>query len=212
MDWTFLPHVAELVFDEENHIYRARGEILSSVTGILKEEGLAVYGNGQDTSWAMQVGTWVHRAVEWHERGSLDESNLPSGIRRYVTSWEKFKDRSGFKPIVDLMEVRLWHPDHRFGGTPDIPGYIGGKFVLVDLKTGSKRESDKVQVGTYWGLLRDSVMEFKATGAFAEGRVVYLKDDGGVPGVANVDTMEMFQNEHLFLMALALNRWKKSNI
>jgi hypothetical protein len=211
MDWTFRPHVADLEFDEERHLYRVRGEILPSVTGVLKEEGLAVYGNGQDSAWAMQVGTWAHKAIEWHERGTLDEANLPTGIRRFVSSWEKFKEASRFEPIVDLIELRLWQPEHAFGGTPDIPGRIDGRFVLVDLKTGSKRESDKVQVATYWGLLRDSIMELHSAAAFAEGRVVYLKDDGGVPGVASVDTMEMFRNECLFLSALAVNRWKKSN-
>lgn len=211
MDWTFLPHVAELEFDEENHIYRVRGEILPSVTGVLKEEGLAVYGNGAGSSWAMQVGTWVHRAVEWHERGTLDDGDLPSGIRKFITSWERFKDATGFEPIKELMELRLWHPEQRFGGTPDIPGRMGKKFVLVDLKTGSPRKSDLVQVGAYWGLLRDSIMELKVSFAPAEGRVVYLREEGTLPGVATVDSLDMFKNEHLFSMVLAINRWKKAN-
>src|SRR3972149_2741083 len=207
----FKPHHAELVFSEEDHSYRLRsGERLDSVTGILKAEGIQTYGpRNSSADFAMQVGTWVHQAVAWFERGTLDEGSLSEGIAPYLESYKKFRKITGFRPILPLIEVPMWHPNWRYSGTPDLPGMIANRFVVGDLKTGEKRAGDIVQVAAYGELVMTSVVGFE--NVYPEGVVVYLQDDGAMPKLAKVDAGEMHQNLGIFVSALRVNRWKAAH-
>lgn len=207
----FQPHHAELVYDDKTHTYRLRsGEVLSSVTGILKAEGIQQYGPRNSASdFAMQVGTWVHQAVEWFEKGTLDESALSPGIALYLESYKKFRNATGFRPFLDLIEVPMWQPQWRFCGTPDLPGMIGNRFVLGDLKTGGKRAGDTVQIAAYGELVMSSVVGFDRV--YPEGKVIYLQEDGSQAKVENVSADQMFRHKSIFISTLQINRWKAAN-
>ena len=207
----FQPHHAELVFSEEDHTYRLKGgEILSSVTGILKSEGIQQYGpRNSAADFAMQVGTWVHLAIAWYEKGTLDESTLSEGIAPYLESYRAFKKATGFEAILPLIETAMWHPNWRFSGTPDLPGRIGDRFVLCDLKSGSKRAGDTVQIAAYGDLVQCSVVGFEAI--FPEGIVVYLQGDGSRAKAEPVSALEMHSNLGVFIAALRVHRWKKAH-
>jgi hypothetical protein len=207
----FQPHHAELVFDDETHIYRLKGgEILSSVTSILKAEGIQQYGpRNADADFKMQVGTWVHQAIAWFEHGTLDESTLSDGIRPYLDSYKLFKKATGFEAILPLIEVPMWHPNWRFCGTPDLPGRIGNRFILTDLKTGGKRSGDSVQIPAYGDLVRASVVGFE--NIYPEGIVVYLQDDGRMAKCEPVSAADMHEYSLTFYAALQVNRWKKAH-
>ena len=207
----FQPHHAELVFDDETHTYRLKGgEVLSSVTGILKAEGIQQYGpRNADADFKMQVGTWVHQTIAWFEHGTLDEGTLSEGIRPYLESYKSFKKATGFQPILPLIEVPMWHPNWRFCGTPDLPGRIGDRFVLADLKTGAKRAGDQVQIAPYGDLVQASVVGFEAI--FPEGIVCYLQSDGSRAKSEPVSALEMHENLMTFYGVLRTHRWKKAN-
>jgi hypothetical protein len=69
----FSAHHADLVYDDETHIYRLKsGEVLSSVTGILKAEGIQTYGpptlpptspcrSAHGSTWRVRAraGAWI---------------------------------------------------------------------------------------------------------------------------------------------------------
>lgn len=207
----FQPHHAELVFSGDDHTYRLRGgEVLASVTGILKAEGIQQYGpSNSNSDYKMQVGTWVHQAIEWYEKGTLDEGNLSGGVALYLKSYKSFKKITGFKPILELIEAPMWHSSWRFSGTPDLPGVIADRFVICDLKTGEKRAGDCVQVAGYGMLVCNSVVGFENLAP--EGAVVYIKNDGLMPKVEQVSAIGMHGNKSVFLAALQVNRWKKAN-
>ncbi|MCK9361636.1 hypothetical protein M0Q28_05465 [Patescibacteria group bacterium] len=207
----FQPHHAELTFDEETHTYRLKGgEILSSVTGILKAEGIQQYGpRNSDADFKMQVGTWVHQAIAWFEHGTLDESTLGEGIAAYLESYKKFVKITSFKSVVQLAEVPMWHNSWRFAGTPDLPGLIDGRFTVCDLKSGEKRSGDKVQVSAYGELIGNSVVGLD--NVYPEGCIVYLDGDGGNPRIEHVSADNMYSLRSVFLAALQINRWKSSN-
>jgi hypothetical protein len=207
----FSPHHAELVFSEEDHTYRLKtGEILSSVTGILKAEGIQTYGpRNSAADFAMQVGTWVHQTIAWYEHGTLDESTLSEGIRPYLESYKLFKKATGFEPILPLIETPMWSPNWRFSGTPDLPGRIGDRFVIGDLKTGSKRAGDIVQIAAYGDLVQCSVVGFESV--FPEGIVVYLDSQGSRAKAEPVSALEMHENLTTFYAALRVNRWKTAH-
>ena len=207
----FQPHHYELQYDPSTHTYRLRsGEVLSSVTGILKAEGIQQYGpRNSAADFAMQVGTWVHQAVEWFEKGTLDEGTLSEGIALYLESYKQFRALTGFRPFLDLIEVPMWQPQWRFSGTPDLPGMIGNRFVLADLKTGEKRAGDTVQIAAYGELVMSSVVGFDRV--YPEGKVIYLQEDGSQAKVENVSADQMFKNKSVFISALQVNRWKAAN-
>ena len=207
----FQPHHYELQYDPSTHTYRLRsGEVLSSVTGILKAEGIQQYGpRNSAADFAMQVGTWVHQAVEWFEKGTLDEGTLSEGIALYLESYKQFRALTGFRPFLDLIEVPMWQPQWRFSGTPDLPGMIGNRFVVTDLKCGAKRTGDRIQVAAYGKLLQASVIGFDRI--YPEGCIVYLDDSGEMPKIERVSAEEMNRNAEVFLSALTINRWKENN-
>lgn len=207
----FSNHHSELVFDLDEHRYKLRGgEVLTSVTSILKSEGIQQYGPANSNSdFRMQIGTWVHQAIEWYEKGTLDESTLAEGVALYLKSYKEFKRITGFKPILELIEVPMWHSSWRFSGTPDLPGVIANRFVIADLKTGEKRAGDRVQIAAYGYLVQNSVIGFETI--HPEGCVVYLSDDGAMPRIEQVKVEDMHANRSLFLAALQVNRWKKAN-
>jgi hypothetical protein len=103
----------------------------------------------------------------------------------------------------------MWHPNWRFCGTPDLPGRIGDRFVLADLKTGAKRAGDTVQIAAYGDLVATSVVGFE--NIFPEGLVVYLQSDGTQAKVEPVSAEQMFSNHGIFLAALRVNRWKSAH-
>lgn len=207
----FHPHHSDLIFSEEDHSYRLKGgEVLPSVTSILKAEGIQTYGpRNADADFKMQVGTWVHQAIAWCEHGTLDESALSEGIAPYLRSYKLFKKATGFEAILPLVEVPMFHPNWRYCGTPDLPGRIGGRFCLADLKTGGKRAGDTVQIAAYGDLVMASVVGFE--NIFPEGMVVYLQSDGSQAKAEPVSAEEMFHNLSVFIAALKVRRWKLKN-
>lgn len=206
----FQPHHSELQYDDDLHRYTLKsGEVLSSVTSILKAEGIQTYYQRDDDGSYRQIGKWVHQAIAWFEHGTLDESQLSEGIAKYLASYRQFRDTTGFRPLLPLIEVPMWSPTWRFCGTPDLPGRIDNRFLLVDLKTGSKRSGDKVQIAGYGDLLMNSVVGFE--NIYPEGVVVYLDSEGSRAKAEPVSAEEMHNNLITFYAALRVNRWKRSN-
>jgi len=207
----FAQHHYLLNYDPDTHIYRVDGEgALSSVTSILKAEGIQQYGpRNSAADFAMQVGTWVHQAIAWYEKGTLDEGTLSEGIAPYLASYILFKKATGFEPILPLIETPMWHHNWRYSGTPDLPGRIGERFCLVDLKTGAKRAGDTVQIAAYGSLVMDSVVGFEAI--FPEGMVVYLDSSGTRAKAEPVSALSMHENLTTFYAALRCHRWKTAH-
>lgn len=208
---TFAVHHKQLVFNDDTHQYTlGDGTQLESVTAILKAEGIQQYGpRNPDADFKMQVGAWVHQAIAWYEHGTLDEPSLSDGVRAYLESYKKFKELTGFKPIPSLMEVPMWHSAWRYSGTPDLPGVIAGRFVVVDLKTGEKRAGDGIQIAAYGDLISNSVIGFERI--CPEGIVLHLKEDGSMPRPQKYDAKEMHGNRNVFFAVLQTHRWKKAN-
>ena len=109
-------------FNEKGHIYTLRGEILPSVTHILKSEGFI------DTlwydDWSRTKGTYVHKAVQLYIGGILNEKTLDPEIVPYLEAWKKFIRESGF--VVTGSEISGASKDYKFAGTYDVNGYFPG--------------------------------------------------------------------------------------
>ena len=97
--------MGELTFYEKHpiydHIYFHDGIVIPSVTRILSEMNLAFHYADQ---WYLDFGTAVHKAIEFFEKGTLDESTLDQRVIPRLDAYQKFKEKHGFKPrLIEHM-------------------------------------------------------------------------------------------------------------
>lgn len=160
-----------LIFDKDSHTFRepGTGKVVPSVTTILQDVGLI------DTSWftpeSRQRGSYVHRATELYDAGSLDESTVDPIVRPYLDGWIAFcveVIRQVGALVILAREEQVWHPAYGYAGIvdADIKGW-----GLVDIKTGDPAPWHPMQTAAYWRALRPFDPN-KRRGC------VYLRDDG----------------------------------
>jgi len=106
-----------LTFDEEHHIFTVNGKVIPSVTTVLKRMGMTPDYSFVDP-WYAQRGTYIHKATELWENGTLDEDSLDPAISGYVDAYKAC--RRDFPVKVIGQEVRLWHPVLKFAGIIDM--------------------------------------------------------------------------------------------
>lgn len=121
-----------LTFDEARHEYRYNGEVIPSVTTILKP--LVDYSaiHPDVLKRASELGTMVHKTTELFDEGVLDEDDLDPVLVPYLDGWKRFRQEVGFVP--DSIEKRMYHPTFRYCGTSDRTGAIRGVKAVVDIK------------------------------------------------------------------------------
>ncbi len=67
-------------------------------------------------------GQHVHKMVELHAQGKLDEDALPDWMRPILAQWLKFVADTGF--VVLATERRVYHPQYDYAGTLDLRGIM----------------------------------------------------------------------------------------
>jgi hypothetical protein len=130
-----------LEFDEEKHLFTVKGEVIPSVTQILRQEGFCPSLDWIDP-WYLQRGTYVHRATELYDKGTLDEESLSPEIIPYLESYKRARAEIGF--TITAIELKLWHPVYRYAGIID--RVIEGRksyilYLTPGVNNGYKRET-----------------------------------------------------------------------
>lgn len=107
-----------LTFDEAAHRYFWNGSPVPNVTRALAP--LVDYSMvpAETLETARQKGVAVHKMVELHCKGTLDEANLPEWMRPVLAFWKQFVAETGFELIA--AEKRVFHPMYRYAGTLDL--------------------------------------------------------------------------------------------
>lgn len=89
---------------------------------------------------AGNIGTTVHKAVEWHLH---KEMGMPPGPKPDMSDpdvQDAFNSWLNWRTTVDLtpgyLEKRVYSLKAGFAGTMDLYGYVDGKVAVVDWKTG----------------------------------------------------------------------------
>jgi hypothetical protein len=130
---------------DENHVYRDGDKTIPGVTDTLKAAGLI------DTRWfddySRERGSLVHAATALFDRGELDEDSLDPVLRPYLDGWTRFLGETGFQP--DRIEQIVFNPLHRYAGTLDRTGRMGGKGWLLDIKSGAAQAWTALQTAAY---------------------------------------------------------------
>ena len=119
-----------LTFNEELHEYRWNGNVVPSVTQVLK--GLTDYSfiKPEVLAKAQEEGKAVHKMVELYLKDDLGA--VPAWMYGHLNAWQRFQSDTGFK--ARLIEHRGYCEAMGFAGTLDLEGEIEGDPMLIDLK------------------------------------------------------------------------------
>ena len=130
----------KLEFDPEKHEYRLEGELVPSVTELLKPITDKGYANINPAvlQEAARRGTEVHGACESIDYG-LDVEDVGTDIIPYLDAYTAFL--RDYKPewlgIEDMVygSFSAWWGSLDYAGTIDRWGMIDGKLAVLDIKT-----------------------------------------------------------------------------
>ncbi len=193
-----------LVFHEDSHAYELDGQMLPSVSQILRD--MDFIDAQWFTEYACQRGTLVHRIIQYHLNGELDKDSVDPELYGYLEAWKKFEAETKYE--AHIIELPMASEQHRFAGTPDSVGNIGKDRALVDIKTGAITPATQVQMAAYILLLEDTLeAPIIPHGAKIKRIAVQLKADG----TYCLKEFKDRQDRQIFLAALACWQWQKNN-
>ena len=139
-----------LHLDELTHEYWLDGIKYDSVTKILQALGLSRDYSGISSFYA-ERGRAVHKAVEFVDKGTLDEGTVSDLVRPYLSAYRKFLVESGYR--AHAWEVALHHPVLRYAGTIDKVGFLKDRLGILDIKTSSSLDPSVEDQLSAYGLL-----------------------------------------------------------
>ena len=135
-----------LEFDEESHTYWYQGEVIPSVTTIIKAaDAGADYSGIPDyiLKRAAEIGTDVHKRIELHYLEGSDPVSDDEKANEYLVGFEQFLADDVFECWE--TERKLACPKYWFSGTVDLVGWVNGELAVIDVKTTSKLHHETVE-------------------------------------------------------------------
>jgi len=185
----------KLELDESTHIYRLDGRRIIGTTEALK----ILDDRWKVDPWYLERGRFIHKATELYDTDELDESTVDDRIRPYLDAYMRFRRDTDFVPT--FIERELYHPKFFYGMKIDRIGWLNGRWVMMDLKSGAPARVDKLQSAAYLEGCYANGIEVKG------GFDLYLRDD---------TTYKLEPIDHpklllpVFLAALQCARWKEN--
>lgn len=181
----------DLTLDASHRYWMGARELLS-VTTALRLADLV------DAEWFTEAsqlrGTYVHEAcclIDDEDFGCVDPA-----LAGYVAGYEAFLREA--KPEWAFIEHRVCDPALGYAGTLDRVGFLNGKWVLVDLKTGGDAPWHQVQTAAYARLMP------QPSGVKPDRFALYLRPDGTYRLTPFTDRAD----EPTFLAALRIAQFK----
>lgn len=195
-----------LAFNDERHEYRYSGTVVPGVTSLI--ERAYDFSNVPDSimEYKSALGKAVHKACELEDLGTLDESTVATVVLPYLSAYRKFKAEAGYIEWHGIEE-RVYHPVHRYAGTLDRRGWIGGDYGIADLKTSSTvHKACGLQLAGYQEAHKgDPDLHVKKPDW--KRWVIHLKPDGKYQLVPFNDPMDW----PTFVSCLTWANWKAKN-
>lgn len=124
-----------MTFNEETHTFTCNGEVIPSVTQILKANRMTPDGYDFIDPWYLERGKLIHLATEYFDKGTLNDDSLDPAIIGHVDAYKTALRDKAWK--VTGIEKKLWHPKLKYAGIIDrtIEGRI---CYALHLKPGRK--------------------------------------------------------------------------
>jgi hypothetical protein len=178
-------------FNEQDHSYTVEGVRYPSVTQILA--ALGFYGDAVKyfTEQSRDRGSFVHRIIQYHLAGELDEETIDPALRGYFDAWLGFERDTGF--TAHTIEQPMFCSVNLFAGTPDLIGELR-RDSIIDIKTGDPGPAAALQTAAYEILYGKSVSRFS----------LQLKQDGKY----KLTAYQEYTDRKIFLAALSVYRWQ----
>lgn len=141
--------MSDLIFDETLHRYTLDGEVLPSVTQILKplhDFSMVPAGALQR---AAEFGTAVHKTVELYLKNDLDEGSLDDALKGPLDAFKEWQQ--AFNEVEDdcdnpIIETFCYHPRLKYAGTPDLVY----PYSVIDIKSRPVNMlTDQIQLAAY---------------------------------------------------------------
>lgn len=132
---------------DEHHVYRVDGRVVPGVSKIIEPlrswEGVPA----DVLDRAAALGTAVHLATYYDDRGTLDEASLAPEVAGYLEGWRRFRREK--KPTLIHREKFVYNPALRYAGQLDAEMILDGELTIGDLKSGVKHRVHGVQIAGY---------------------------------------------------------------
>jgi hypothetical protein len=162
-----------ITFEEKTHKYFVDNIEVPSVTTIMKNGGLDIYGHIDPIILrkASQRGTDVHKITELHDSGILNINKVDPIYLPYLTNWVNLLKKHEFEVLS--CELILYSSKYNFIGTIDRIievkannfGIPTGIYIL-DIKTGKLTPIARVQLYGY-KMLYEEVFSTSGIGRIA---------------------------------------------
>lgn len=201
-------HAKKVVFDRVAHRYTIDGRPLSSVTRILREQGMSPFGTGEPSvvTTKMQIGTWLHNMLCLHFLDRLNENSISPAMLEVLEAVKGWVKEQSLIPLA--VEVPLAHSLYWYAGTPDLVAMKDDKVVVIDWKWGVPKPMDILQLGGYVELACNCY-QFNQKQMVAAP--VYLKDLLVGRNVRKIHGVDLHNAVGTFLAANACHRWRIAN-
>lgn len=187
----------------EDHKYSVDGKPFLGVTTILKDEGFI--NCDWYTEQARIRGDYVHKATQFIDCGTLDESTIDPIIEPYLRAYESFLN--SMCPEYLYTEFKVCDPLLRWAGTLDRAGYFGDKPFILDIKSGLIQPWTRLQTAAYIDGLARYDKRFNEATRYG----LQLKDDGSFKWI-EYDRKKFRDDLKTFRNAVSNCYWKKINL
>lgn len=149
--------MAQLLFYDEEHRYELDGEILPSVSEVLRFISREIYGEitQYKLNNAADRGTRIHKACEVLDKYGTVE--VDAEIAPYIKAYMRFCREHAVKWTE--IEKAIYHPSLKYAGTIDRRGSVDGVTAMVDIK--SSYQLHKPLVGAQLNGYDDAYTELK---------------------------------------------------
>lgn len=136
----------KIEFNEALHEYRVGGILTPSVSQILKANGLM--DNFRHSEVALNNGTAIHRALELHDIGKLDERSLDPRLKKCLNLWDNFKKEIGVSLVLET-EKRVAFGVLYAGTIDRVLKLHNGHRMVLDFKSGNPQPWAALQTAGY---------------------------------------------------------------
>ncbi len=194
--------LAKLQFDERRHRYSLGGIHIPNVTTILQDLSPFSGMPSEVLEEARQRGNTVHLLTAIMDGDHVEEHPThPGDWGGYLRAWDAFKQATGFTPVH--IEQRVFHTSALYVGTLDRVGWLDGRLVVVDIKTGVIQPEAALQTAAYQAAWNEGVLTDKVTGRYC----VQVKNDGTYRMVEFKDRGDY----SVFISAMQVHLWRMRN-
>lgn len=157
-------------FDPVDHVYTLNGNVLPSVTGIIKPLFDFSMIKPEVLEYKRALGTAVHLATELYDADDLDEDSLDEAVIPYLNAWKKFKVE--MKVEIITSEQPIYHVCRGYAGMLDRTATVNKRPFIIDIKcTAALSPATGIQLAGYKDMIgqphnRRAAVQLKPNGNY----------------------------------------------